>query len=134
MLIACRTWGRLPIPSHQPHLPIKLLMDQPIREGTGKQDVGQLIKANTVIGQLMHRVGTCCALPAEDRRHLSQPKQKKQQKKTDRNGIEPYFKGECIIICPTLSQLGRGGGAKRGKLGQLRIPALVTKSPYQLQL
>lgn len=81
MLIACRTWGRLPIPSHQPHLPIKLLMDQPIREGTGKQDVGQLIKANTVIGQLMHRVGTCCALPAEDRRHLSQPKQKKQQKK-----------------------------------------------------
>lgn len=99
MLIACRTWGRLPIPSHQPHLPIKLLMDQPIREGTGKQDVGQLIKANTVIGQLMHRVGTCCALPAEDRRHLSQPKQQKKiTTKPDRNGIEPYFKGEHIIL------------------------------------
>lgn len=80
MLIACRTRGRLPIPSRQSHLPIKLFTDKPIGEGTGKRDVERMIKANTVIGQLMHWMGICCALPAEDRRYLSQPKQTNKKK------------------------------------------------------
>lgn len=112
-LIACRTWGWLPIPSHQSHLPINLFTDKPIREGTGKQDVEwETIKAGAIIGQLKHWIGISCMLLAEDRRQAFSLQQKMKQKQIGKRwSCAPYFKEKYVISCHTLSRLGRGRGA-----------------------